>query len=94
MVPCQQRDWWAEAVRINCAMLWRLPREVFSAIVEKVDEGACPISREEGERMRAEFKEEREQFRTKHTQAMEGYEEWDFYGEPGGGVGGDDDTDS
>ena len=72
-------------MRRSCAMLWRLPREVFNAIVEKVDGGAYPISTEEGEHVREEFKEEREQFRRKHTEAMEGYEEWDFYGEPGVG---------
>lgn len=94
MVPCQRRDWWAEAVRKSCAVLWRLPCELFSAILENVDEGAYPISVEEGERMRAELKEEREQFRRKHTEAMEGYEEWDFYGEPGVGDGGGDDADS
>lgn len=70
-------------MRRSCAVLWRLPREIFAAIVERVDEAAYPISREEGERMREEFREEREQFRRKHTAAMEGYEEWDFYGEPG-----------
>lgn len=66
-------------------MLWRLPREVFNGIIDRVDDGAYPISRAEGERMREEFREEREQFRRKHTEAMEGYEEWDFYGEPGVG---------
>ena len=33
--------------------------------------------------MRVEFKQERESFQTKHTEAFEGYNEWDFYGEPG-----------
>lgn len=81
-------------MRRSCAVLWRLPREIFSAIVKRVDEGAYPISREEGERMREELKEEREQFRKNHTEAMEGYEEWDFYGEPGAGVGEGDHADS
>ena len=82
MVPCQRRDWWAEAVRQNCAVLWRLPLEVFNAILENVDEDAYPISTREGERTREEMKEERGRFRRNHTAAMEGYEEWDFYGEP------------
>ena len=94
MVPCQRRDWWAEAVRKSCAVLWRLPCEVFNAIVEKVDEDAYPISRVESERMRDEMKEERERFRRNHTAAMEGYEEWDFYGEPETGAGGGDNADS
>ena len=94
MVPCQRRDWWAEEVRRCCALFWRLPREIFNAIVDRVDEDAYPISREEGERMREEFREERDQFREKHTEAMEGYEEWDFWGEPGVGDGDDGHTDS
>ena len=87
MVPCQRRDWWAEEMRRCCALFWKLPREVFDAIVDRVDEDAYPISREEGERMREEFREERDQFRRKHTEAMERYEEWDFWGEPGVGDG-------
>ena len=67
---------------------------MFDAIVDKVDEDAYPISREEGERMREEFRDERDQFREKHTEAMERYEEWDFWGEPGVGDGDDDHTDS
>ena len=94
MVPCQRRDWWAEAVRKNCPVLWRLPLEVFNAIVEKVGEDAYPISMREGERMREEMKEERERFRRNHTAAMEGYEEWDFYGEPEANVVGGDHADS
>ena len=78
-------------MRNHCPVLWRLPLEVFNAIVENVDEDAYPISMREGERMREEMKEERERFRRNHTAAMEGYEEWDFYGEPeADGIDGDD----
>ncbi len=42
-----------------------------------------PISMEEGLRMRRKFEAEREAFRERHTQAMEEYDEWNFYGEPG-----------
>lgn len=94
MVPCQRRDWWAEAIRKNCGVLWRLPLEVFNAIVEKVDEDAYPISTREAERMREEMKEERERFRRNHTAAMEDYEEWDFYGEPEADFVGGDHADS
>ncbi|KAL8662433.1 MAG: hypothetical protein Q9202_004754 [Teloschistes flavicans] len=84
MVPCQRRDWWAEAVRCCWPKLYRLPLEIFARVIELMDdEDAYPISMKEGERMREEFVEEREMFRRKHTEAMEGYEEWDFYGEPG-----------
>lgn len=85
MVPCQRRDWWAEAVRCCWPKLYRLPLEIFARVIELMDdvEDAYPISMKEGERMRKEFVEEREMFRRKHTEAMEGYEEWDFYGEPG-----------
>ena len=75
-------DWCAEAVKKKCAALWRLPREVFNAVIDSVNEDAYPISMREGERIREETKEERERFRRNHTAAMEGYEEWDFYGEP------------
>jgi len=62
-------------------IFWRLPSEIFNLIVEMVDD--YPISMEEALRMRREFEAEREAFRERHTQAMEEYDEWDFYGEPG-----------
>lgn len=81
MVPCQRRDWWAQSIRFACPALWRLPPEIFEHVVAYVDE--YPITLEEGKRTRDEFKALRETYREKHTQAMEGYEEWDFEGEPG-----------
>lgn len=89
MVPCQRRDWWADAVRKSCPRLYRLPKEVFDNIVEMIDEESYPISMEEGKRIRKDFLQERETYRKKHTEAMEGYDEWDFYGEPGVGDGDD-----
>lgn len=76
MVPCQRRDWWVGEVRVGCAALWRLPREVFDRIVEFVD--GYPLAVEEGEKMRREFREERERFREGHTRAMEEYLRWDL----------------
>ena len=76
MVPCQRKDWWAHEIRISCAWFWRLPRAVFNLIVDRVED--WPISMEEGEKMRKEFVEEREEFRIRHTAAMEGYQQWDF----------------
>lgn len=80
-VPCQRRDWWAKSVRTTCARFRTLPEEIFRHIIEQVED--FPISTEEGERIRKNFKEERGAFRERHTKAMEGFEEWDFSGEPG-----------
>ena len=76
MVPVQRRDWWASEMRMSCAPLWRLPREVFDRIIELVD--GYPLSLDEGYEIRKEFKEEREMFRKKHTKAMEDYLTWDL----------------
>jgi len=63
MVPCQRRDWW----------------EADASSTGAVDKaGEWPISMEEGQRMRNEFKAEREEFRKRHTSAMMGYQKWDF----------------
>ena len=78
MVPCQRRDWWAEAVRKCCPQLYRLPIEIYRHIVDMMGDDSYPISVEDGKRMRVEFKQERESFQTKHTEALEGYDEWDF----------------
>lgn len=88
LVPCQRRDWWADAVRRSVPRFWRLPLEIFANIIENVDD--YPISMEEGLKMREEFRGERREFRDRHTRAMEEYEEWDFYGEPGTEDDGDD----
>ncbi|KAL8904481.1 MAG: hypothetical protein Q9207_003245 [Kuettlingeria erythrocarpa] len=89
MVPCQRRDWWGDAVRTSCPPLYRLPKEVFDNIIEMISEESYPVSMEEGKRIRKDFLEERDTYRKKHTEAMEGYDEWDFYGEPGVGDGDD-----
>ncbi|KAL8774321.1 MAG: hypothetical protein Q9209_001072 [Squamulea sp. 1 TL-2023] len=90
MVPCQRRDWWADAIRKACPPLYRLPIEIFQRIMEIMDEDSYPISVDEGERTRRDFVQERETYRRNHTAAMEGYDEWDFYGEPGFEDGVDD----
>ena len=76
MVPVQRRDWWAREVRTSCAALWRLPREVFDRVIELVD--GYPLSMEEGEQIRKQFKEERARFTEKHTKAMMEYLTWDL----------------
>lgn len=88
MVPCQRRDWWASAVRMSVPSFLKLPSEIFDHIVENVED--YPISMEEGLKTRDEFKSERREFQKRHTDAMEEYEEWDFYGEPGTEVEADD----
>lgn len=80
-VPCQRRDWWAQTVRSSCARMWRLPQEIFDRIVKLVEE--YPIAAEEAEEIRQNFMDERQAFREKHTEALELFEVWDFWGEPG-----------
>ena len=75
-VPPQRRDWWAQAVRQQSALLWRLPREVWVMIVDSVE--GFPIGRHEAEQMRKEFVAERAEFQRKHTEAMQAYLEWDL----------------
>ncbi|KAI4094909.1 MAG: hypothetical protein LQ344_001954 [Seirophora lacunosa] len=89
MVPCQRRDWWADAVRRTSPVLYRLPTEIFQHIIQMIDDGSYPISVDQGERDSDDFKQQRELFRQKHTAAMDGYDDWDFYGEPGVGDGDD-----
>ncbi|KAL8953680.1 MAG: hypothetical protein Q9222_000464 [Ikaeria aurantiellina] len=88
MVPCQRADWWAQSIRSSVPVFSRLPTEVFNKIMKSVDQ--YPISMEESLRMRDDFRSERERFRDQHTRAMEDYEQWDFYGEPGVGQGEDE----
>ena len=76
MVPCQRCDWRAKEVRESCPRFWRLPTEVWERIVELVD--GWPLSMEEGEEMRKQFKEERDEYRKKHTYAMDNYLPWDL----------------
>ncbi|KAL9026239.1 MAG: hypothetical protein Q9196_005064, partial [Gyalolechia fulgens] len=88
MVPCQRRDWWADAIRKTCPPLYRLPKEVFDNVIEMIDEESYAVSMEEAQRIKKDFMQERETYRKKHTEAMEGYGEWDF-GESGVGDGND-----
>ena len=79
MVPCQRRDWWAEAVRHSCPVLWRLPREIYDRIITLVDgESSYPIGDEEGRKIRDAFKAERKEALRLHNKAMEEYLYWDL----------------
>ena len=75
-VPPQRRDWWAQIIRRQNVLLWRLPKEVWAMIVDKVE--GFPIGMDEAEQMRKEFVKERTEFQEKHTKAMEAYLEWDL----------------
>lgn len=63
-------------------IFWRMPGEIFNLIIEMVDD--YPISMEEGLQMRQEFRAERKAYRSRHTQAMKEYDQWDFYDESDG----------
>ena len=76
MVPPQQRDWWAQEVRIKCSRFWKLPHEIWDSIVSMVDN--CPFLQEEAQEIRDAFVQERERFQLKHTQAMMDYLTWDL----------------
>lgn len=76
MVPCQQKDWWADEIRRQNAPIYRLPAEVWGKIVDAVE--GYPIGMDEAESISREFKEERAEFQKKHTKAMEEYLEWDL----------------
>ena len=78
MVPCQRRDWWAREIRQRSPRMRRLPTEVFDNIIGMVD--GDPTSTEEAEKIRREFREEREEYRKQHTKSMEAYLGWDLRG--------------
>ena len=78
MVPCQRRDWWAQEVRRQCPSFWRLPVEIWDKIVDSVE--GWPLSTKEGEEIRKEFVEERDEFQRQHTKSMEDYLGWDLGG--------------
>lgn len=67
MVPCQRRDWWEAEVGVQGMA------DKFSPKAE-----SWPLSMADGLRMKDEFRAEREDFRKTHTDAMKGYQEWDF----------------
>ena len=52
----------------------RLPMEIFDRIISLVDE--YPLSMEEARKIRAQFKEAREEYREQHTESMKAYLEW------------------
>ncbi|KAL9007656.1 MAG: hypothetical protein Q9173_007127 [Seirophora scorigena] len=89
MVPCLRGDWWADAVGRTCPALYRLPTEIFQHHIQMIDDGSYPISVDQAESDREDFKQQRELFRQKHTAAKERYDDWDIYGEPGVGDGDD-----
>ena len=75
-IPPQQRDWWAQKIRQQNAVLWRLPEAVWAMIVDRME--GFPIGREEAEQMRKEFVEERAESQKRQTKAMEDYLKWEL----------------
>ena len=77
MVPPQQREWWARAVRRRSPRLWRLPLEIWNKIVEMVEDKHL-LDDGEGRLIRDAFVKEREGFQRRHTKAMMEYLEWEL----------------
>lgn len=75
-VPPQQRDWWAQEVRRQNPVFWRLPTELWIKIVNAAE--GTPMSVNGAQKLRAEFVEERAEYQRKHTQAMMDYGEWEL----------------
>lgn len=59
-VPCQQRDWWEEALRSQGTFPRKLPQEMLKEIMDGVDE--FPIGMKEAKKLRLELMEERKAF--------------------------------
>ena len=76
LVPCQRKDWWAGQLKRRCAWFRRLPVEIFDRIIGMVD--GFPISMEDAQSIRTEFKDERTEYGKRHTKAMLDYGEWEF----------------
>lgn len=63
-IPCQQRDWWAESVRLSTQgpknYLGKLPTEIWDTIVDIVEE--FPLELKEARALRQELMNERTRF--------------------------------
>jgi hypothetical protein len=59
-VPCQQRDWWSEAVLDAIGVLNKLSLELRTKLFSEVD---CPIGLEEARQLRRDFLLDIEEYR-------------------------------
>ncbi|KAG5639577.1 hypothetical protein H0H81_010778 [Sphagnurus paluster] len=71
-IPCQQREWWSEAVRGGDSLLARLPKELQDLVFEQVEE--FPIGLEEAKEVRARLMDERRVFVRLNNEAFHQYE--------------------
>ncbi|KAG6856743.1 hypothetical protein H0H87_001343, partial [Tephrocybe sp. NHM501043] len=65
-VPCQQRAWWAEEVRLSKGGIGSLPLEIQDSILNGVDD--FPITLEEAKMLRERLIEERKKYMVMHEQ--------------------------
>ncbi|KAG5653950.1 hypothetical protein H0H81_009066 [Sphagnurus paluster] len=71
-VPCQQRDWWGDALRHGDSRLAQLPVELQDMITEEVD--GFPVGLEEAKRVRVRLMQERKRYAAFHDQAFKHHE--------------------
>jgi len=69
-VPCQQREWWAEALsEVKGCGLNTLPPELQNQVIDHVED--FPISLKEAKELRLELMAERSQFGVDQTASFE-----------------------
>lgn len=72
-IPCQQREWWAESVRLRTQVpnnyLGKLPNEIWDMIVDMVEE--FPLALEEAKVLRQELMKERSKYTRFHKDTMD-----------------------
>ena len=72
-IPCQQREWWAESVRLRTQgpknYLGKLPNEIWNMIVDMVEE--FPLALEEAKALRQELMNERTEYTLFHEDTIE-----------------------
>jgi hypothetical protein len=66
-IPCQRRDWWADAILSETEAFARLPKELRDKVVDDVEE--FPIDMEQAKKLREELMEERKEYVIGYQQA-------------------------
>lgn len=74
-IPCQQREWWAESVRLKTQgsknYLGKLPTEIWDTIVDMVEE--FPLTLEEAKVLRRELMDERTEYTRYYVDCIESF---------------------
>lgn len=70
-VPCQQRDWWSDAIQQGEGALSTLPVELQNHVFTDVED--FPIGLEEAKGFRLQLMEEREKYVAVHDEEFNGY---------------------